>query len=1574
MSNRKSSYKLVLFAIGIFFASIGVSSASAQLVGGTTYPINGTDNAPIEFATLTSAITYLNTNGVSGTGSVVFEIGALYGGTEAAPVAINAYPGADASRPVIFRPATGVVASTVVPGAASPNQHAIRLNACSHVTLDGRQGGVGTVRSWTVRVTGSGPSGLGQMAVRLDNTSASMTNINIRYLIMQAEAANTTGAIFQITGSTTNTMTNVTVEENQIRSTATAATDTRGYGITVATASNVGNTGLVIRNNDVFQFYARGINITGGFPGAQVYGNSIHHTAAVTQQATAEFSGIYFSTTTSAGTAIYNNFVYDIQLTNGSTAVNGVYFFNANTTGNRVQAYNNRVAIGAGIVPTTLAIYGIRDNTTSGGLLDWYFNSIYIGGTPAAGTANSAACRKDASASLNFKNNICFNARSNGGTATGTHWGISANNTTFTSINNNDYFANGTGGVLGTTTNAVGGNQTTITGWKGVVAADTNSISQNPNYLNPVASPPNLKIDTAIPTQIESGAAIVAGITNDFEGDTRNATTPDIGADEFAGVGIDMSAPSIVYTPLGGTASLANRTLSTAISDATAVAGGALSPRIYFKKSTDASYVSTQCTLVVAPNYDCVINYTLVGGGSVAPNDIIQYFVVAQDTLGNLGANPGAGFVGTDVNTVTTPPTTPNTYSILILINSFPYAHNFEANNGGWTAGFTAGAATDWEYGNFAKTQISAPHSGSNAWITKLSGTYTTSTTSTLMSPVLDMSSLTGRPTFSFWSNFKTETGWDAGVLEYSVNGGGTWLKVDATLGSGGTFNTADSTGWYNSSSASGPIAPPKFSGTSTAYTGHASGWILTSTLLPVAVVGQSDVRLRFTLGADTVTNDEGWAIDDVSILPPSPGTVQFSPASYTVNENAVQTITATRTGGSAGAVTVNYATGGGTATGGTCGTDDYVTVAGIFSWADGESGPKTFNVVTCPDVVSDPGETFDITLSGPTGGVTIGGTNPATVNITDVPPPLSGSYTVGSGGNYPSLTNAGGIFEALNLSGASGPVTINITADLSGENGTASLNEIVGGHAVLIKPSGGVRNISGTSASSIIKLNGTDNVRIDGSTAATFAENVIGGTPGLRELTITNSGAGAAIWIATNATSGANNNVVRNLTIAGPGGFIGQGILAGSGAAFGTAAENGRPNSNNTINNLRVTGVQNALFAFGDATTLDQNWTVSENDLGSTVGAEKLSFRGIAVQNAQNAIITQNVIAGISSATSTSSTMSGILLGGVLNGGTISKNYIRDIRQNNTTGWGSNGIYLNSSSTAAGVVVANNFVSDVASQGFNGFDSADNGYGIMIDNGGGYSIYYNSVLMNAEQVAVGGHSSSLNVESTVPAGGLDVRNNIFVSTQTIGNTYGVIDQGTSAAAYAFINNNDYYSPLGTFNIGRLNSINQTTLAGWQGATGQDLASISADPLFTSATDLRPLFGTPVQDKGTAVSVLDDIDDSIRSVVGFSGGIPDMGAKERLGPSAAEASIGGRVVTANGQGIRNAVIVVTGNSLPQPILVRTGSFGYYKVDGLEVGETYVVTVNSKRFTFSSPSRIISLTDSVTDADFIADPQ
>ncbi len=94
---------------------------------------------------------------------------------------------------------------------------------------------------------------------------------------------------------------------------------------------------------------------------------------------------------------------------------------------------------------------------------------------------------------------------------------------------------------------------------------------------------------------------------------------------------------------------------------------------------------------------------------------------------------------------------------------------------------------------------------------------------------------------------------------------------------------------------------------------------------------------------------------------------------------------------------------------------------------------------------------------------------------------------------------------------------------------------------------------------------------------------------------------------------------------------------------------------------------------------------------------------------------------------------------------------------------------------------------------------------------------------------------------------------------------------------------------------------------------------------------------------------------------------------DQLIPTAASVSVSGRVLTANGAGIRNAVVTLTDTAG----IVRTtvsGSFGSYVFNQVEVGQVYVLMVQSKRFRFSNPSRVIAVDDQIADLDLMADAQ
>jgi hypothetical protein len=91
-------------------------------------------------------------------------------------------------------------------------------------------------------------------------------------------------------------------------------------------------------------------------------------------------------------------------------------------------------------------------------------------------------------------------------------------------------------------------------------------------------------------------------------------------------------------------------------------------------------------------------------------------------------------------------------------------------------------------------------------------------------------------------------------------------------------------------------------------------------------------------------------------------------------------------------------------------------------------------------------------------------------------------------------------------------------------------------------------------------------------------------------------------------------------------------------------------------------------------------------------------------------------------------------------------------------------------------------------------------------------------------------------------------------------------------------------------------------------------------------------------------------------------------------PTAAEATIGGRVVTASGMGIARAQIVLINGATGEAKITMTNPFGYYTITGLDVNEVYVLNVSHKIYSFEERQRTIVLTDNFTASDFVAQPR
>ncbi len=90
-------------------------------------------------------------------------------------------------------------------------------------------------------------------------------------------------------------------------------------------------------------------------------------------------------------------------------------------------------------------------------------------------------------------------------------------------------------------------------------------------------------------------------------------------------------------------------------------------------------------------------------------------------------------------------------------------------------------------------------------------------------------------------------------------------------------------------------------------------------------------------------------------------------------------------------------------------------------------------------------------------------------------------------------------------------------------------------------------------------------------------------------------------------------------------------------------------------------------------------------------------------------------------------------------------------------------------------------------------------------------------------------------------------------------------------------------------------------------------------------------------------------------------------------PTAAHISIEGRVHTRSGSSIRNAIVRLTTND-GTVRTARTGTFGFYRIDGIEAGDTAILDVSARGYTFDIGSYVVSITDNVIEANFIANDQ
>ena len=389
----------------------------------------------------------------------------------------------------------------------------------------------------------------------------------------------------------------------------------------------------------------------------QVYENTIYNISG--NAATASVAGIHIAYGTIVN--VYKNNIYNItnnSATGGTPAAYGIQADAASNT--QTTVYNNFISeLKAPSASNSNAVYGIWLNGSTASVMNAYYNSIYLNGTSTGINFGTAALVCSASPlSIDLRNNILVNASTPAGTGTTRALvRASALNTNYALTSGFNCLFAGTPGPSNLIFSDGTNNDQTLQAFKNRVGPrEQSSFSSLPPFINIATSPYNLHLQNSIATQCEGGAKPIAGFTLDYDGGTRNLTTPDVGADELTGVTVDISAPDIQYAPLGTSSVAANRVLTNfaTITDPSGInISSNTKPRIYYKRPINANTYNNNSNATDGWKYvestsssspfSFTIDYSLLFGGGVINGDFIQYFVVAQDLNGvpTVGLNNG---------------------------------------------------------------------------------------------------------------------------------------------------------------------------------------------------------------------------------------------------------------------------------------------------------------------------------------------------------------------------------------------------------------------------------------------------------------------------------------------------------------------------------------------------------------------------------------------------------------------------------------------------------------------------------------------------------------------------------------------------------------------------------------------------------------------------------------------------------------------------------------------------------------------------------------------------------------------
>lgn len=510
---------------GSFDASFVAISANATAASGKTCSIQGNVISGIDWensnASNTSAVSFTAIS--TGNGTSDYDIGSVTGNT------IGAATGSGAITFSGYYSGVGAGVTSTFWGITAPNGSSgtitIKNNTIGSITGANSNTANGINIYGIYRFGGANPT-------TIDNNTIGSTDAGTTYSINASSAATgNTQQVFAIkcdAPGVTSISGNTISKINNGSANTTAGTMNYNIGIITTSGTNTIANNLV-RNltcgsastEVAYQNSVCGIAQYSTTAAAQtVTGNTIYNLSNSYASFTGNVVGLYFNGSTTVSN-VSKNFISALSASSTAAGVYGIRIYGGATT------YANNIISMGGTAASPLygKFYGIYETGAATNNNSLFFNTVYIGGTPVSGASiNSYALYSAVNTNTrDFRNNIFCNARSNSGTASGSHYAmyILTSGGAIT-CNYNDYYASGTGGVLG----YFAGNKTVL---PIVTGQDAASLNTNPLLSNAGgAAAADYYVSATLP------AITGTGITTDYNNNARSLT-PRMGVWEVNG-------------------------------------------------------------------------------------------------------------------------------------------------------------------------------------------------------------------------------------------------------------------------------------------------------------------------------------------------------------------------------------------------------------------------------------------------------------------------------------------------------------------------------------------------------------------------------------------------------------------------------------------------------------------------------------------------------------------------------------------------------------------------------------------------------------------------------------------------------------------------------------------------------------------------------------------------------------------------------------------------------------------------------------------------------------------------------